>query len=387
MPRREPIPRPTERRVWMESIGYCLNPACEDNLFDNGAYVGETAHIVPVEHGGNNEFANLLGLCRKCHRREDLLRNEDTVETLQAWKNERGDEIASRFSRRFKSFELLKDHVVPLLRRNRTIYEVYGPGGSETIGDGRHALWAKSEPEIVVNNRRILLAIEKNMDLIHKENHNILNRFRLHVQEFVNTRGDDVRRVQLFPSDLNSLFGEEEVRVDPPPNLSALENWIERLLADERFVDIELEPEQVIRYWEGEEVVSRNLANRPDILQVYWTKRLYRPQRTEMRLRTLVFLLKWLTDNRISYEFPDVSRLARITVGRSHPIQLAYEYILSISDLHRIKRADNLIVVNLYHWNGGRFTDEARTYSRKVGIRLFTQNEFFVFAHKELKSI
>ena len=43
------------------------------------------------------------------------------------------------------------------------------------------------------------------------------------------------------------------------------------------------------------------------------------------------------------------------------------------------------MVINLYTWNGGCVTDDAREYGSTIGISLFTQKEFFAFAHRNIK--
>ena len=383
---RKAVSTVTQRKLWMESMGHCMNPSCEVSLIVDGAYIGEFAHIVPHKEEGSVEFENLIGLCRNCHNKIDSKRNNRTIRILQTWKTTREEEIAARFTQKFSSFKLLQEYVVPLLRRNRAIYECYGPGTSGSSDDGHHTLWIAFEAEILVNNRKILLAMERNRKLLHRENQDIILDFRVHIEEFVHTRMNKVRRVQLFPQELSSIFGEEKIRMDPAPNVSALENLIKLLVEKDRFYDLELEPEQVVTYWKNGKLVTLDLCNRPWIQQLYWTKRLYSPRTTDLPLRTLVFFLEWLTNHGITYRFPDVKRLTRIMVGEKHVVHLAYEYMFSVVDIHRIDIKDGLIIVNLHHWNGRPFTKDAARYASRIGIRLFNQEDFFAFAQEELIS-
>ena len=384
VPAREPVPEVTKRELWMESMGHCMNPTCERRLVVNGAYVAELAHITARGDGGGVEFNNLICLCPNCHTAIDNDRNAHTVGVLRTWKKERSEAITARFSKKFRSFQELQAYVVPLLRSNRSLHEQYGPADSESSDDGRHALWVASEAEMVVNNRKILLALRVNLDMLHKENQDVVQEFKRHTAEFVRTRGVQIHRVQLFPSRLNSLFGEEEVDMDPAPNLGALENFVRHLIDEGRFESLELEPRQIVSYWERDRPVRLDLCNRPWVQQMYWTNGLYPRSGTEMRVRTVVFLLEWLTRNGIMYEFPEESVLTRIVVGGRQSVHLAYEYLFSVADLHRIKSEDGLVVVNMHHWNSGPFTDDAKTQARRIGLRLFNQEAFFSFALREL---
>ena len=365
-------------------MGYCMNPSCDGGLFDDGTYVGEIAHIVPHGAGGGDEFENLINLCPNCHTRTDAGRNDRTVDILRAWKNERRQDLEARFSNRFTRFSQLEGYVVPLLLRNRDLHKGYGPVESASSDDGRYRMWVSVEAEILINNQKILLAMERNRELLHRENQDIIVQFRGHVKEFIATRRQRIKRIRLFPEELNSLFGVEEMRTQPAPNVGALENLITRLMRERRFIDLELEPEQILTYSKSGKTRELRLADRPRVQQVYWSNRLYVPAGTPLPLATLVFLLEWLTRNNIPYRFPDVRNLTHIVVGETQEVHLGYEYMFSLADLHGVRVVENLIVLNLHHWNGGPFTPDAAAYARRIGVRLLNQNEFFVLAHREL---
>ena len=50
-----------ERRLYAESMGYCMNPECHKPLFSkNNGDIIEKAHIDPYCKGANNTFENLI---------------------------------------------------------------------------------------------------------------------------------------------------------------------------------------------------------------------------------------------------------------------------------------------------------------------------------------
>ena len=156
MSTRPAVPRNTERMLWAEAIGHCMNPECQAELIDNGTSIGHMAHIETHATGGDVSFENLILLCSNCHIHTDANRTEASIGLLQEWKGNRNSEIERRFARRFSTFKELKKSVTPILKRNGQIFDSYGPN-DEPIGEERHKLWLKFEDEIVSNNRRLEL--------------------------------------------------------------------------------------------------------------------------------------------------------------------------------------------------------------------------------------
>ena len=71
MNQRPQIPRRTQKMLWSESMGHCMNPQCRKDLFQDDTNIGELAHIEPNADGGDVSFDNLLVLCRHCHKTID----------------------------------------------------------------------------------------------------------------------------------------------------------------------------------------------------------------------------------------------------------------------------------------------------------------------------
>lgn len=381
---RRNVPANVKRELWAESMGYCMNPECNINLRPDIS-IGEMAHIVPHADGGGTSSDNLILLCGNCHRSIDGTRTDQTPDVLRQWKFDRNREIRRKFDKRYATFEELQASVVPLLVRNDEIFDDYGP---ETQIAENHSLWLKFEPELISNNARITAFLQANQHLLDYQNREVVSTFAKHADEFVKTRGDSGgRRVNLFPASLRSIFGIEVDRESKPvSNLSALQNFISHLDDQGRFRGLQLEPDPILSYIERdgkEEQLYLDDVGR--VRQVYWNGRFYRPRTTEVRLESLVFLLSWLRNNSIHYEFPDLRKLTELTLGRGTPLVVFYEYCLSVSKLHNIEIRDGLIAVNLHNWNGAPISPEANRYAKSVGIKAFTQDEFFGFARRNLK--
>ena len=387
MSSRPSVPRDVERMLWAESGAYCMNPGCEAPLVsEDGTNLSDRAHIIPDSEGGPPSLENLLLLCQECHRLVDTNRTSGTVQTLRSWKTQRQRHLVQRFERRYDSFESLKADVVPILTRNEQLFTHYGPDPSSGGGDERHRLWTMFEGEIISNNSRLELAFSRNKDLFHQENWEIIKRFIAHAREFAETRGDEpVRRELLFPPKLVSIFGMASVHDGLFPNVSALQNFIGKLMLDGDFVDLELEPRQLLTYRTSEGVAHLDLNNRPFMQQLFWDGRYFRPKHTELRMESLVFFVKWLRRRGISYTFDDVRELTELTLNSKYHVKLYYSYILSQAELFGAKVKDNMISVNVHNWNGGPISGEAEGYALAAGFQVMNQAEFFAFAARNIK--
>ena len=388
MIQRPQIPRKTQRMLWSESMGHCMNPQCHNDLFQDGANIGELAHIRPNADSGDVSFDNLLALCRHCHKKIDDNREQWPSELLRHWKKNRNSEIRQRFTKRCTSFEDLKTIVVPILESNGRIFDSYGPTGDPSIDVNRHGLWLRFEGELISNNQRLEQILVANKDLLHRDNQKIVQDFLDHAKEFIHTRGEErVSRVRLFPGELNSVFGIERINGSPVANISALQNFIDQLVHTDRFVSLELVTDLVLKYREEGRVQELHLDDRPRVQQLYWSGRFYRPQTSDMRYGSLMFILRWLNERGIHFEWPDVTRLAEIRIANRYSIKFVYKYLLSDFDQYEMADRKNLIVVNLHNWgNNKNEVDLPKT--KKVsgtGLHVLSLDEFYRFAHKRLK--
>ena len=366
-----------------------MNPECLAELIpDAESMIGEKSHIEPFRIGGGQSYSNLLLLCRNCHKWMDDLQKKNPVKitkTFEKWKEERREWIKQTFEKLYSSFDQLKGVVIPLLIRNGDIFSSYGPiqGTPE-----HHGLWKKFEPELISNNRRLELILNANIELIHVANREIIRQFIAHSREFALTReeGSSIR-VILFPPKLLSVFGIAESREgSPASNVSALQKFVSHLVESGSFEHLELVPEQYVAYDQDGSTKYLFLDDLPNVYQMFWNGGFYRNKTTEMRLDSLVFFLDWLTTNGIRFEFPDPRKLTELRLNNRHSVVLCYEYALSESDMHEFPTEPTVCIVNLQRWNGDScITKSAREYASSFGIQLFTQMEFFRFAHRNIK--
>ena len=384
MTRRPEPSMQTKRLLWAESMRHCMNPTCESDLFANGSFTGDMAHIVEHRDGGDVSFENMLVLCKICHKEVDDQRSEATVPMLLSWKHKRAAEIRTRFTKVYDTFDQLSTDVVPILRSNLVIFQSYGPGDTLAAYDQKHKMWLQFEGQLIANNQKLALLLEANRHLIHKSYRAIIDEFQLHIGEFIHTRKTRrIQRVNLFPTELNSIFGVEQAHFKLAANVSALQNLITRLVQGGKFISLELVERQVLTYTHQGKTVELDLHDEPRALQTYWNEHCYRRQTTDVRLDNLVFAFQWLKNRNCRVEFREVSNLVDVAV--LHPIHgraevvFCYKYLCSLTDIYAVPEREGLIVVNLHNWNDGPFTDEAVEHATQIGVRTMNQREFFAF--------
>ena len=181
------------------------------------------------------------------------------------------------------------------------------------------------------------------------------------------------------------MFGLIEGIGGLPPSVNALQNLIRQLQDRESFVHLDLVSGPKVHYMNDGVCCSFDLNNRTLMQQVYWSRRCFLPKTTALRLDNLLFLLRWMEKNGISYDFPDLSDLTSLTVAENYRVKLFYEYVLTVENLYDVVGDTDSIVVNLYDWNGGQVTPEALQYAEEIGITVLMKKEFFRFAHRKLK--
>ena len=157
------------------------------------------------------------------------------------------------------------------------------------------------------------------------------------------------------------------------------------LIDTNRFVLLELNDRPHVTYLDSGKEVTLMLEDRPRVQQIFWNGHFFKPQSTDVRIETLVFFAQWLYRNNISYEFPDMHNLTALTLKDKHKIRLCYKYVLSVSDVHVMTLKEGDMVINLHNWNNAPVSEDAHRYASSVGVRLFSQTEFFTFAHNNLK--
>ena len=333
-------------------------------------------------------FENLILLCANCHREIDNDTSAISISKMREWKHNRNKEIETHFTQIHSTFDGLRNAVDPILRRNREIFNNYGPGDSDQRDTERYKLWLKFENEILANNRCLELALSKNKILLPQENQEIVDTFISHVREFEETRGNNsIFRLCLFPQELLSIFGIEEALVGLPPNFSALQNFVSRLINTNRFVSLCLDAEPHLIYLECGFQETLRLEDRPRVQQIFWNGYFFKPKITDLRIQDLTFFVQWVRRNGVSCECDDLHDLSSWTLDGKHKIKvkLCYKYVLSLLDLYMMTLTPGDTVVNMHRWNGAPIGNDAHEYASQIGVRLFSQSDFFKFVHRSLK--
>lgn len=377
------ISEDVKRRLYAESMGRCMNPTCQKELFSVSGDIIERAHIDAYCETADNSFENLVILCPNCHTEFDK-NAAFTSDEVKSWKTIRQQEVQRLFSKKFSSFDDLKEVVTPLLLENKTIFEKY------YLGDCKD-LWDRFETRILINNRKLKLLFEGNTHLFqrHSEKHYsnlaIISDFILHVKEFELTRPDEEKiRQVLFPAEINSIFGIAPVRDYLLPLTESLEDLISKLKSKNMFDRICMGTEHpYIVIKNGTESEKVFLDDTPRIRQLYYDYKCFRS--AKVRLESLNFALKCIRRHGIPFKFIDDSNLREITIG-DRKIVFVYEYCLSKAALLTLCPEKNSVIVNLHNWNGAScISSEAYDISNKLDVQLLTMDDAFYEYLEEIK--
>jgi len=96
-------------------------------------------------------------------------------------------------------------------------------------------------------------------------------------------------------------------------------------------------------------------------------------------LDSLNFILKYLRNNGISFEYKEKGNLQEIVVADINII-FVYEYCLSKEFLTRLAPPANTVIVNLHNWNGEKcISKEACELADNLDVRLLYTNNFYSF--------
>lgn len=377
---RKSISENIKRKLYAESMGKCMNPNCQTELFLNNGDIAEKAHIIPHCDTADNSFENLILLCPNCHTDFDKNSAFDEEE-VKNWKNKRQEELSKIFAQKFDTFEKLEEVVKPILEENKTIYENY-------YLKENPKLWKKFEEKILINNQKLRFLFNKNKNLFQKHrdedlsNLAVINQLILHIDEFRDTREDDEKiRSVLFPIEINSMFGLEPMYGSMLPSVEALECLIKKLEQNDKFIEIILgTKDPYIVYKEEDEFITLFLGDTPRIRQMYFIEHCFKS--VGVRLESLNFALQYLDKNHIPFIIKNYKNLTDIIV-RDKPFKFIYEYCLSKAELIALAPQKDLTIVNLHNWNGSScISNEAYEQAKIMSINLLTMDNFYKYVHQ-----
>lgn len=380
---RKNIPINVERKLCAESMGRCMNPDCQTELFRENGDVIEKAHITPYCKTADNAYENLVILCPTCHT--DFDKNGAlSSEQVKLWKQMRRDELERLFGKKYATFEELQKDVVPLLVENKSIYENY------YLSDQKE-LWDKFETKILINNKKLKTLLENNLGLIQRHdekaysNIEIVYKLFAHIEEFEETRGDDEKlRHVLFPQEINSIFGVSPVDDYLLPMTEALEMLVERLDAEGKYVTAALDVQNpYVQIKENGLYPKVFLNDTPRLRQLYYNYGCFR--RTGVRFESLNYILKFIKSRKVGYTFLQKNNFREMLINGTKII-FVYKYCLSEADLKQILPEENSIIVNLHNWNGGScISKQAYSFARKLNVNLLTTEDFYGYIDEQRK--
>lgn len=377
---RKKIKEGIKRKLYAESMGRCMNPNCQRELFKDITDIGEMAHIIAHCETEDDSYDNLILLCPNCHKNFDKLFLFDSNE-VRGWKQIRKEELNRLFGKKYQSFEALQVEVVPLLLENKTIYENYYLGNKKE-------LWDKFEYKILVNNRKLKEILSKNLHLIQRHSEKIYSNLELvhsfiaHVNEFENTRADTEKYRQiLFPEGIYSMFGLMPMSGFMLPSTETLEDLITKLNKVSKFQKVVIgDPNPYIQIKENGKSSKVFLTDTPRLRQLYFDYNC--PIHTKVRLESLNYALKYIRSREIAIEFLNYNNLREVFVN-GIKIIFVYEYCLSEAELLSLSPEENSVIVNLHNWNGEScISEQAYNMSKKLNVTLLNMEDFYIYINE-----
>ena len=371
------IDKVVERKLYAESMGRCMNPECQVELFINDGDLIEKAHIEAYWDTKDNAFVNLVILCPNCHTNYD--KNHLFTETqIREWKRIRQEESERFFSKRFSSFNELKKEVVPLLLENKSYFENY-------YLTGQKKLWDKFEGRILVNNHKLKNLFENNLGVFQRHsnasysNQKCIQDFISHVNEFEATRLEEEKHRQvLFPEKINSMFGIEPIDDSLLPCTETLEMFIGKLILEGSFDHISIGNKNPYIQFNEEGVPTRVYLNdTPRLRQLYSDYKC--PIMRKVRLESLNFALGRIKAKGLRYEFIQEDNLREILI-KNQKVVFVYEYCLSKAALIELMPDENSIIVNLHNWNEvSCIAQDGYEQAALMNVTLMKMTEFYAF--------
>ncbi|MGI6501631.1 MAG: HNH endonuclease signature motif containing protein [Anaerostipes sp.] len=377
---RKGIDETVKRKLYAESMGRCMNPKCQRELLRENGDVIEKAHIDPYCETADNSFENLVLLCPTCHTDFDKNHAFNPQEVLE-WKRIRRNELEKYFSKKYTSFEELENAVVPLLMENKILFEGF------YIKENRK-MWDKSEATILVNNRKLKMLLLANLELVQrhssKDYSNLVyvKKYIAHIDEFESTRSElEKIRTNLYPPEIDSMFGIKPIEDSIFPSTEALECLIDKLLLKGKFEKVVLGIDcPYIQIVEEDRTQKVFLNDTPRLRQLYFEYGCFKG--VGVRLDSLNYALKYIRSRNIDFHFLTEGNLREIMV-RNKKMMFVYKYCLNQLDIIRLAPEEESVIVNLHNWNGEScISSEAYEIAETMGVQLLTMKAFYGYVNK-----
>jgi hypothetical protein len=211
--------------LWGRAAGICTNPTCREDLTvllkKSANYnIGEMAHVIAknkkgprgIEGGGLDTYENLILLCPTCHRHIDKSpEGTYTADQLHEWKRNHETAIRSQNSELvFDNVEDLKKAVSRLLIENNLIWKQMGPQSQvaqNDPGSNSFKIWnLRKLDTIIPNNYKITNMIEKNSELLNKDEYEKFILFKNHAVSFEANQYGRLDNYPTFPKEFGEAF-------------------------------------------------------------------------------------------------------------------------------------------------------------------------------------
>ncbi len=189
----------TKLRLFADSGGFCQNPSCNRNLFeDTGStviHVAEIAHIFAAIDGGprtnqdlsdteRGAYGNLILLCSNCHTTVDKASADYPDDLIKKWKRDHQLRLEYLFGALVVSSRAeVRKLIELLLSENLFIFQTYGPDLPYRDNPEAElaAAWRlKIQSRIIPNDRKILALLDANRSLATASELQVLEHFRQH---------------------------------------------------------------------------------------------------------------------------------------------------------------------------------------------------------------
>ncbi|GLK79248.1 hypothetical protein GCM10008174_09890 [Methylopila turkensis] len=156
-------------------------------------------------------FENLIMLCAVCHTMIDKAPDAYPDDVIRGWKRDHAKKLQSLFGvTEFSDRGAARAVVAPLLDENRAIFERYGPHieAAQNPESGAAETWRrKMLTRILPNSNRIIAQLDANRALLAKEELDVVEAFRQHIDDLeavhIEDRREDASR---FPAGMQDVL-------------------------------------------------------------------------------------------------------------------------------------------------------------------------------------
>lgn len=215
----------TKLRLFADAAGLCQNPSCLQSLFPDQhtpSHIAEMAHIIAasdygpradpnMDLGHRKSYNNLLLLCPTCHTMVDKAPENYPCHQLIEWKHNHIAKITEAFSLNcYDNREDARKAIELSMEENFAIFTKHGPNNEYRLDpeSEQARIWKrKVRSRILPNNRKILLILDKNRNLLLSDEKLVLEEFRQHVEEMEERHMGDASTVgRQFPPGMKKIL-------------------------------------------------------------------------------------------------------------------------------------------------------------------------------------